>query len=173
MLLGRPVRELTDRVVPLDTVPGLDGAALTASVRGALVPDPDDGARQQAAVAAVAQGLSGLLPVDDEGLLVNAIVEHIEGESGVLRTGQVCKQFDLSERTLQRLTARRIGLSPKWLIQRRRLHEAAESLKSGATPALARIAVDLEYSDQAHFTRDFRRITGLTPGEYAIEPRQV
>ncbi|MGI8987080.1 MAG: helix-turn-helix domain-containing protein [Nocardioidaceae bacterium] len=76
-------------------------------------------------------------------------------------------------RTLQRLTARRIGLSPKWLIKRRRLHEAAGALRSTVRPALARIAADLGYSDQAHFTRDFRRVTGLTPGEYAAEPRPV
>ncbi len=171
MLWAGPVCDLTDGVVPLESLLGLQGSALTAQVRRALGHDPHDAARQQQAVAAVEQALAGLLPVDEEGLLVNAIVEHIEIESGVLRTGQVCEKFGLSERALQRLTARRIGLSPKWLIKRRRLHEAAEALRSTVRPALARIAADLGYSDQAHFTRDFRSVTGLTPGEYASEPR--
>jgi AraC-like DNA-binding protein len=55
-------------------------------------------------------------------------------------------------------------------VQRRRLHEAAERLSSAEPPDLARVAVDLGYADQAHFTRDFRTVTGLTPGEYAAEP---
>ncbi|WP_448002093.1 helix-turn-helix domain-containing protein [Agromyces bauzanensis] len=31
---------------------------------------------------------------------------------------------------------------------------------------LARIAAEFDYTDQAHLTRDFRSMTGLTPGAY-------
>lgn len=86
------------------------------------------------------------------------------------RVGQVCAKLDLGERALQRLLRRRIGLSPKWLIQRRRLHDAADLLRAGASVDLARVAADLGYADQAHFTRDFRAVTGLTPGEFSAEP---
>jgi AraC-like DNA-binding protein len=168
---GAPVDTLTDRVVPLDGAPGLDGAALVSAVRDAVGDDPDDGERQQAAVAAVEQALAGLLPVDEEGELVNAIVEYVEGDSTVQRVSQVCEKFSITERSLQRLTARRIGLSPKWLVQRRRLHEAAERLAGDERPDLARLAADLGYADQAHFGRDFRTVTGLTPGEFAAERR--
>jgi len=59
----------------------------------------------------------------------------------------------------------RIGLSPKWLLQRRRLHDAVEALKAGPG-TLAEVAAELGYADQAHFTHDFRTVTGMTPGEY-------
>jgi AraC-like DNA-binding protein len=168
---GASVDGLTDRAVPLDQAPGLDGASLAAAVRDVVGDDPDDHERQQAAVAAVEASLARLLPVDEEGELVNAVVEHVEGDSDVRRVGQVCEKFAIGERSLQRLTARRIGLTPKWLIQRRRLHEAAGRLAGEERPDLARVAADLGYADQAHFGRDFRAVTGLTPGEFAAEPR--
>jgi AraC-like DNA-binding protein len=171
LVWGAPVDGLTDRAVPLADAPGLDGAALAGRIHDAVGDDPHDPGGQQAGVAAVEAALTGLLPVDEEGALVNAIVEYVEGDSEVQRVGQVGEKFAITERSLQRLTARRIGLTPKWLIQRRRLHEAAERLSGTDRPDLARVAADLGYADQAHFGRDFRTVTGLTPGEYAAEPR--
>jgi AraC-like DNA-binding protein len=171
LVLGGAVSEFADTATPLETVPGLDGTVLVDRVRSALAGQPESATAQQQAVAAVEDALASLLPLDDEGLLVNAIVEYVEGDPRVQRVSQVCEKFDISERSLQRLTARRIGLTPKWLVQRRRLHEAAGRLSSAEPPDLARVAVDLGYADQAHFTRDFRTVTGLTPGEYAAEPR--
>lgn len=104
--------------------------------------------------------------MDEEGLLVNTVVETVEAGAQLLRVAQLCERFGMTERTLQRLTQRRLGLSPKWLIRRRRLHEAAGRLRDPATE-LAALAADLGYTDQAHLTRDFRAATGLTPGRFA------
>jgi AraC-like DNA-binding protein len=163
---GAPVTELTDRHVDLTEAPGVDGAGLTDRVRAVM---GSDAASRLAAVAHMERELERLLPVDDEGRLVNAIVEYVEGDPEVRRVRQVCAKFDIGERTLQRLLARRLGLRPKWLIQRRRLQEAAARLRTGSGD-LARVAAELGYADQAHFTRDFRTVTGLTPGDYAAEP---
>jgi AraC-like DNA-binding protein len=167
VLVDGPVDRLTDRVVPFAD------DDLVRRVREAIGDDPGDPARRATAVAAMEEWIAVLGPVDEEGLLVNAIVEHVEGDPRVQRVGQVCETFAISERSLQRLTARRIGLSPKWLIQRRRLHEAAERLSAEEAPDLARVALDLGYADQAHFGRDFKAVTGVTPGEFAAEPRQI
>lgn len=170
-VLGRPVEELVDRAVPLDTVPGLAGAGMVAEVRARIGDDPGDPQRRRAAVDAMEAALAPLADVDEEGRMVNAIVEYVEGDGGVRRVSQVCEKFALTERTLQRLLARRVGIGPKWLIQRRRLHETAEALAGPEPPELARVAVDLGYSDQAHLSRDFRTVTGLTPREYAAQRR--
>jgi AraC-like DNA-binding protein len=169
LLLDGPVT-LVDQVRDLTTVTTIDGEALVEGVRTAMVPDPGEPERQAEAVRLLEDALRGLPPVGEEGRLVNAIVEYVEGEPLVQRVAQVCEKFAISERSLQRLTARRIGLSPKWLIQRRRLQEAAQRL-TGPSPDLARVAADLGYADQAHFGRDFRSVTGLTPRQFAAEPR--
>ncbi|WP_076263032.1 helix-turn-helix domain-containing protein [Intrasporangium flavum] len=170
LLTGRPVRRLTDRTVDLHSLDTLDGPALTAVVRQAMAEDPASHDAQAAARASVEGALRPLLPVDDEGLLVNALVDAVETSPDLLRVDDLCARFDIAERTLQRLLHKRIGLGPKWLIRRRRLQEAAERLRDDSG-GLAAIAADLGYADQAHFTRDFRRATGLTPGEFAARFR--
>ncbi len=171
VLLGAPMTELVDRDLDLADVAGLDGPVLIAAVRRALADDPSDPKRQHHAAGLVEEGLRALLPVDEEGLLVNAVVELVESEPAITRVGDLCQEMSLTERTLQRLAARRIGLSPKWLIQRRRLHDAAGRLRRPDRPPLSQVAADLGYADEAHFVRDFRKVTGLTPGAFAAEPR--
>jgi AraC-like DNA-binding protein len=169
LLTHAPVRRMTDRFVDLTTLDpraSIDGAALTAVVRELMSPDPASESAQAQARAAIEAELRRMLPVDEEGLFVNAVVEHVETSPDLLRVDELCARFDLSERTLQRLLHKRIGLGPKWLIRRRRLQEAADRLRD-ADAELAGIAAELGYADQAHFTRDFRKATGLTPGEFA------
>jgi AraC-like DNA-binding protein len=169
LLTGRPVRELTDRFVDVAEVSGLDERTVVDGIREAMRPDPSDPARHALAREVIEGELRRHLPIDDEGRLVNAIVEHVEGLPELLRVDELCERFEISERRLQRLLHKRIGLSPKWLIRRRRLQEAAERLRSGAE--LSGIAAELGYADQAHFTRDWRAATGLTPGQFAARFR--
>ncbi len=166
LLTREPVRRMTDRFVDLPTLPTLDGTDLSRRVRSLMRHDPASPAAQAEARAVVEDALRPLLPVDDEGSLVNAIIEDVETSPDLLRVGDLCARFDISERTLQRLLHKRVGLGPKWLIRRRRLQEAADRLRD-SDAELARIAVELGYADQGHFTRDFRRATGMTPGEFA------
>ena len=170
LLTGEPVRRMTDRYVDLSTVTTIDGPGLTRRVRSLMRPDPTSPAAHADAREVVEDALRPLLPVDDEGLIVNAIIEDVETSPELLRVDDLCARFDINERTLQRLLHKRIGLGPKWLIRRRRLQEAADRLRDSEAE-LAGIAVDLGYADQAHFTRDFRKATGMTPGEFAARFR--
>ena len=59
-----------------------------------------------------------------------------------------------------------IGVSPKWVICRYRFLEAAERAVAADNLSWAGLAADLGYSDQAHLVRDFKRMLGVTPGQY-------
>lgn len=168
LLWGAPVSELTDRHVPVEAVPGLAGTALAEEVRAVMTPAPGDPASHGRAVAVVEERLARHLPVDDTGLFVNALVELIESTPELTRVDQLSAATGTSPRALQRITRDRLGLTPKWLIQRRRLHEAAQRLKEGRT-TLAAIAHELGYSDQAHFTRHWSAVTGMAPGRYQAD----
>ncbi len=166
LITGTTMSEWTDRFADLGEMMGETGARLTRAVRQAMAARPNAEASHRSAMAAYADALRGSVPVDEQGVLVNAIVDFVESRPDVTRISQVCEEFRLSERALQRLTRRRLGLNPKWLIQRRRLHEAAERLRQGGGN-LAEVAADLGYADQPHFTRDFHAVTGMIPGEFA------
>ena len=166
LLAGGPMSAYTDRYVDVADVLGAAGERLTARVRADMASDPHSPKAHAEAMASFGKALRPFLPVDDDGLLVNRVVAYVENDREVVRVAQVCERFGLSERALQRLVHRRLGLTPKWLIQRRRLHEAAERLRS--QPAgLGEVAALLGYADQAHFTRDFARVTEMTPGRFA------
>lgn len=154
-----PVRELTDRRVSLGDIFDVDVDALEERVFCAA----DDAQR--------IQPLEELLlrtgpQLSDDATKVRAWVAMVVSDPAILRVDQLAKRVDTNVRTLQRLFARYVGVSPKWVIRRNRLHEAAERLADPKPPDLAALAVELGYADQAHFIRDFGELVGSTPAEY-------
>ena len=53
------------------------------------------------------------------------------------------------------------------MLQRFRLHEAAQRVDAGGATDAAATALELGYFDQAHFINDFRAAVGRSPGRYA------
>ncbi|HEX4657931.1 MAG TPA: AraC family transcriptional regulator [Streptosporangiaceae bacterium] len=80
---------------------------------------------------------------------------------------QLAAVTGLPVRRLQRLFAEYVGVGPKWVMRRARLHEAAERADRGLDVAWAELASDLGYADQAHLTREFTAMIGVPPGRYA------
>lgn len=81
--------------------------------------------------------------------------------------GALADAAGTSTRSLQRLFARYVGVTPKWVLQRHRVHLAADLLAADPQRPLADVAADVGYYDQAHFSTDFQRATGSTPAAYA------
>lgn len=73
----------------------------------------------------------------------------------------------MTVRQLERVFARLVGVSPKWVIQHYRLFEAAERLDAEPSTDMTRQAYELGYFDQAHFIKDFKAMVGSSPLEYA------
>jgi AraC-like DNA-binding protein len=75
-------------------------------------------------------------------------------------------QTGISKRSLQRLFREYVGVPPKWVIRRYRLHELIERLEAGDPLDWPDLALELGYFDQAHLINDFRAITGYSPADY-------
>jgi AraC-like DNA-binding protein len=98
---------------------------------------------------------------------VAALVSHITADPGLRRVDELAGASGMTARSLQRLFADYVGVSPKWVMRRARLHEAAERADSGEPVDWAMLASDLGYADQAHLTRDFTATIGISPTRYA------
>jgi AraC-like DNA-binding protein len=157
---GRDVCELTEREMPIAEVFGADGAALEADAMAA----PTDDAR----VERVERFLRSREPASDAlaGLAARA-VDAARADATVSKASQLAAQVGVSRRTLERTFRRYVGVGPKWIIRRFRVHEACERIAAGAPPCWSALATELGYFDQAHFIRDFKSQVGRTPSEYA------
>ena len=167
MLLDRSIRSAPASAELGDL--GLTGAGDLAAELGPHASTGDD----LSAIDVFEHWLLDRVPEpDDEALLVNRIVSEVEGDRELLRVEQLADRFGIGIRRLQRLVGSHVGFSPKWLIQRYRLHEAAAALRGDDPPALADLAAALGYADQAHFSREFKTVVGSTPGVYAATARR-
>ena len=153
--------------IPLAALPAGAGDASARDDLVSRVRDRMHAGDDQGAIDAFENWLPGAVPPPGEdALLVGEIVEAVEDDREILRVEQLADRFGIGVRHLQRLVAGHIGFSPKWLIQRYRLQEAAAALRSRDAPPLATLAAELGYSDQAHFGREFKTVIGQTPGAY-------
>lgn len=156
---GKPVHLLTDQVLPVSTLFGGDDAAVEQRVLSA-----SDDAGMVAAAEAL---LLRVLPQPDPQVeRIHAILQTLQQDGGLTHVRDLAERCGMSERTLQQLFADYVGVTPKWVICRYRLHEAADKLSSGEQIQLSELAHSLGYFDQAHLTRDFQKFVGKSPAEY-------
>lgn len=158
---GGPVAELVDRAVPAAEY---FGAGVTALRREVLAWDD-----LEAMAAAVDRFLLGVLPAEPDPRVaeVGALVDRLTAGPGTPRVDALARELGMPVRRLQRLFAEYVGASPKWVLRRARLHEAAARADEGTRPDWPRLAAELGYADQSHFIRDFTAATGVPPTHYA------
>ncbi len=104
-------------------------------------------------------------PDDDYRLLLDVVTTMLEDRS-LVRVAQVEERCGIGTRALQRLFQRFVGVSPKWVLARYRIHDAVTDLDAGYTGTLADLAAHYGWFDQAHFTREFTDLVGVPPGQY-------
>ncbi len=156
---GQPVAQLLNQSMDVTDCFGPDGSDLTTQVLAA----PDFEAMCAAAEACLLQHL----PTSDPQVpRVSSLLARIAQEPGIVSVEHVLAISGLNKRGLQRLFQKYVGVSPKWVIQRYRLHEAVAQVQAGKVLGWTALALELGYFDQAHFVRDFRQLVGMAPGEY-------
>ena len=155
----QPVAGLLDRSLDAAACFGPMGAELTSQVLGAT----DFAAMCQASE----HFLLRQLPAADPQIAgVSQLLQRIAQDSAIVSVDDLLAICGLNKRGLQRLFQKYVGVPPKWVIQRYRLHEAIAQVQAGKPMGWTALALELGYFDQAHFVRHFRQLVGMAPGEY-------
>ena len=157
---GAPVSQLSDRVVPATRLFG----PLAEKTRQAIMCAETDADMTSHAESLLFSGLPEPDPVAERAARIVAL---ITSDSSLRRVDQLASASGLSVRGLQRMFGDYVGASPKWVMRRARLHEAALRADGGEPVDWAALASDLGYADQAHLTRDFTATVGVPPSRYA------
>jgi AraC-like DNA-binding protein len=82
-----------------------------------------------------------------------------------VRMKDIAAAAGLSRSSFSRVFLRSVGESPGRYLRRRRI-ELAQSLMLSTRKSLAEIALECGLSDQAHLTKSFRRVVGISPGAW-------
>lgn len=155
---NRPIAELTDKTLALTSIPDIFSSVPNTSLESETNID---------SAIDIIEAWLNRFTIQPPAFLPKLIeiINVIAADQDIVKTEHLCQRFNLSERKLQREFRRLLGLTPKWVIKKYRMHEALNSLEKDQSNLQA-LVFKLGYFDQAHFIRDFKAITGLTPGKY-------
>jgi AraC-like DNA-binding protein len=154
-----PISKLTDRSIPAAEVFGeeieeLGTLALSLS-------------NEEEKIEAANAFFRRRLPKTNETIeLADRLVERILNEPEIGTVDDLVERTGIGKRSLQRIFNEYVGVSPKWVIRRYRLHELIEKLNSGDKLNWAHLALELGYFDQAHLINDFKVFIGWSPSRY-------
>ena len=102
-----------------------------------------------------------LAPVDESEAIVNKVEAALLNPE-VHTVAQLARRIGTSARSLERLSLRAFGFTPKRLLRRARflrsLHAVAEAPVAGRATA-----IDPHYTDYSHFVRDAQHFLGMSP----------
>jgi AraC-like DNA-binding protein len=155
-LLGVPTHELTDTHIALEDLYS-DAAA---RLRQQLQEAPDQARRLDLLESALVKRLECAVSPHP---LVRHAVRRLEAGVSV---ASLVRESGYSHRHFNALFRREVGLTPALYRRIFRLQSVLGQLDSGRRPSWAELALDTGYADQAHFNREFRELSGMTPGRY-------
>lgn len=154
--------DYVDRFVDAATDPAF---AAFAGLNGQLFAGSPEAAGEAATIDAFMLAKLATRPLaSDKARIVAAHAGLLN--TAVTSVSALALRLDMSARSLERLSLRAFGFSPKLLLRRQRfLRSLAQFMLD---PSLRWIStLDWQYVDQAHFVRDFQRFMGMSPSRYA------
>jgi AraC-like DNA-binding protein len=108
-----------------------------------------------------------------DAILASNATALIERAHGTLSVAALVSALGVGERRLQRAFDDAVGIGPKQVSKVTRFRVAARKVNADRVESLSRIAAESGYADQAHLTRDFVALAGITPTEFRAERRLV
>lgn len=158
-VLGVAANELTDSIVPLELLWNRTAAGTAA---GRLLDERSEPGRSR-----VLDELIGEWTASASRSCTMAVSawRRITASNGHVAIRDLAAEAGVSERRLQQLFAREIGLAPRTWRRLARLHGCIRALRAGPS-SWADVALESGFYDQPHLVRDFQDLCGCAPSEF-------
>src|SRR5262245_26144691 len=111
---------------------------------------------------------AGTLPRAKLRAVVEYVEEHLDGRPTLEQLAAVAR---LSPNYFVSRFKRATGLPPHQYVILRRVERARQLLQTGTDLSLAEVAAHAGFSDQSQLTHHFKRIVGVTPGQFLMRVR--
>ncbi len=116
------------------------------------------------------RGRDGALPRARLRSVIEYIEEHLDASPSL---EQIAGVAGLSPYHFARQFKTATGLPPHQYVIARRVERAKQVLQGGDDFSLAHVAAHAGFSDQSVFTHHFKRIVGVTPGQFRTPARKI
>jgi AraC-like DNA-binding protein len=98
--------------------------------------------------------------------IARASIEILLNHKGNMQVDELAEQLNINRRQLERKFSAAIGVSPKQFSKLIRLQATLKMLEQKKFTSLTSLAYENGYYDQAHFIKDFKEFTGVSPKEF-------
>ncbi|MEQ9468520.1 MAG: helix-turn-helix transcriptional regulator [Ekhidna sp.] len=153
------VSELTDQVLPLDTL-------ISGTENLVKIQNEDSPMKQKVELAE--SWLKRHLPNLNPQEKIRTCISQIHESHGMIDMDQMACEAALSARQLERLFKKVIGLTPKFYCRIIRFNYIFDVIKD-QNDSWVRTALKSGYFDQSHFIKNFKEFTGEEPSNYGFD----
>jgi AraC-like DNA-binding protein len=153
------------RVVEAEMTAGAAGGRLAESLANVLAVHL---IRHLSAPRRLERGRDGALPRGRLRAVVEYIEEHLDGRPTL---EQLAAVVGLNPYHFARQFKAATGLPPHQYVIARRVERARQLLQAGTDLSLAEVALHAGFSDQSQFSHHFKRLVGVTPGQFRTPSR--
>lgn len=105
--------------------------------------------------------------------LLQQITSYILMYKGNVRLDTLIQHFNTNYKKIERLFHQYVGMSPKSYLRIIRVNACIDLSQFNSSCNLTAIAIDNGFFDQSHLTKEFKRITSLTPKQFFSKKRSL
>ena len=162
-MFGLDMSQVTDDVRPFEEVLSTEVSRLQK-----IAPQLMD---HESTLSEIDTWLSEVSVSDDSATVSNAL-ELLFRKRGMIGVKELAEASGVTERQLERLFLKQVGLSPKFYSRVIRFSHIFALIEEGDY-SWAQVAFKSGFTDQSHFIKNFKEFTGEDPSKYLFEDENM